>query len=216
LPEGNATPEPRPPSTFVISITPFSEDGGFDEVAIRGHLRRMAAAGIGVYLGGGGSGEGYVLSADETKRLLQIGVEELKGKAPVRAMGVEPRTSDDMIEFMEMAAGMGVDAAQIYSLDQGHGHRPNVDEIHRYFDDVLKASDFPAVLSTHQSVGYQVPVAMLVEFADRFDHLIGINISHQDLGYLTAIVDALGTDWRFTSVGHIWPSPHSLSVPPGT
>jgi 4-hydroxy-tetrahydrodipicolinate synthase len=97
-----------------------------------------------------------------------------------------------MVEFMDMAAAMGVDAAQIYSLDQGHGHRPTQAEIHRYFDDVLRASDFPAVLSTHQSVGYQVPVAMLVEFADRFDHLIGINISHQDLGYLTAIVDALG------------------------
>ena len=62
-----------------------------DEVALRGHLRRMAAAGIGVYLGGGGSGEGYVLSPDETRRLLQIGVEELQGKVPVRAMGVEPR-----------------------------------------------------------------------------------------------------------------------------
>jgi 4-hydroxy-tetrahydrodipicolinate synthase len=183
---------PFQPSTFVISITPFSEDGSFDEVAIRGHLRRMAAAGIGVYLGGGGSGEGYVLSADESVRLLEIGVEELKGKAPVRAMGVEPRTSGDMIEFMEMAAGTGVEAAQIYSLDQGHGHRPTKDEIYRYFDDVLRAGTFPAVLSTHQSVGYQVPVGMLVEFADRFEHLIGINTSHQDLGYLTALVDALG------------------------
>jgi len=193
LPAGNSgSAEPSRPSTFVISITPFSEDGVFDEEATRGHLRRMAAAGIGVYLGGGGSGEGYVLSPDETRRLLQIGVEELSGKAPVRAMGVEPRTSGEMIEFMDMAAGMGVDAAQIYSLDQGHGHRPNQAEIHRYFDDVLSASSFPAVLSTHQSVGYQVPVSMLVEFADRFDHLIGINISHQDLGYLTAIVDALG------------------------
>jgi 4-hydroxy-tetrahydrodipicolinate synthase len=180
------------PSTFVISITPFTEDGAFDEDATRMHLRRMAAARIGVYLGGGGSGEGYVLSVDESTRLLQIGVEELKGKAPVRAMGVEPRTSRDMIEFMEMAAGTGVEAAQIYSLDQGHGHRPNLEEIHRYFDDVLTAVDFPSVLSTHQSVGYQVPLAMLVEFADRFDHLIGINVSHQDLGYLTAMVDALG------------------------
>jgi 4-hydroxy-tetrahydrodipicolinate synthase len=106
-------------------------------------------------------------------------------------MGVEPRTSGDMIGYLEMAAGMGVDAVQIYSLDQGHGHRPNPDEIYRYFDDVLTAGNFPAVLSTHQSVGYQVPVPMLVEFADRFDHLIGINVSHQDLGYLTAIVDAL-------------------------
>ncbi len=152
----------------------------------------MAAAGIGVYLGGGGSGEGYVLTAGETVRLLEIGVEELKGRVPVRAMGVEPRTSDDMIAFMEMAAGAGVEAAQIYSLDQGHGHRPTRDEIYRYFDDVLRAGTLPAVLSTHQSVGYQVPVAMLVEFADRFDHLIGINTSHQDLGYLTALVDALG------------------------
>ena len=57
---------------------------------------------------------------------------------------------------------------------------------------MLRATTFPAVLSTHQSVGYQVPVAMLIEFADRFDHLIGINLSHQDLGYLTAVIDALG------------------------
>ncbi len=179
-------------STFVISITPFTEDGAMDEVALRRHLRRMAVAGIGVYLGGGGSGEGYVLSPDETKTLLRIGVEELQGKVPVRAMGVEPRTSLDMIEYLVMVSGTGVDAAQIYSLDQGHGHRPTLREIHRYFDDVLQAIEFPAVLSTHQSVGYQVPVPMLVEFADRFDHLIGINISHQDLGYLNAVIDALG------------------------
>src|SRR5580692_11523738 len=94
--------DPARASTFVISITPFTQDGALDEAAVRGHLRRMAAAGIGVYLGGGGSGEGYVLSPDETKRLLQIGVEELQGKVPVRAMGVEPRTSLDMIEYMEM------------------------------------------------------------------------------------------------------------------
>ena len=179
-------------STFVISITPFDADGVLDEIATRNHLRRMADAGIGVYLGGGGSGEGYVLSREETQRLLHIGVEELAGKVPIRAMGVEPRTAGDMIDYIEMVAGIGVDAAQIYSLDQGHGHRPNRDEIYRYFDDVLRASTFPAVLSTHQSVGYQVPLSMLVEYADRFDHLIGINVSHQDLGYLASIVDALG------------------------
>ena len=109
-----------------------------------------------------------------------------------------------MIEFMEMAADTGVDATQIYSLDQGHGHRPNRDEIYRYFDDVLRASTFPAVLSTHQSVGYQVPVAMLVEFADRFDHLIGINSSHQDLGYLAAIIDALGDRLEIHVGGPQW------------
>jgi 4-hydroxy-tetrahydrodipicolinate synthase len=193
LPAGSiGAVDPDRASTFVISITPFTQDGALDEGALRGHLRRMAAAGIGVYLGGGGSGEGYVLSGDETRRVLEIGVEELAGRAPVRAMGVEPRTAGDMIDYIDMVSGLGVEAAQIYSLDQGHGHRPTQDEIYRYFDDVLRATSFPSVLSTHQSVGYVVPVPMLVEFADRFDHLIGINISHQDLGYLAAVVDALG------------------------
>ena len=184
--------EPDRASTFIIAITPFTGDGAFDEGAVRAHLRRMAAAGIGVYVGGGGSGEGYVLSDAEARRLLEISVEELKGTVPVRAMGVEPRTSAHMIEFVEMASDVGLDAVQVYSLDQGHGHRPTQDEIHRYFDDVLSATTTPVVLSTHQSVGYKVPVPMLTELADRFDHLIGINCSHQDLGYLTAMIDALG------------------------
>lgn len=184
--------DPDRTSTFVIAITPFTGEGAFDEGAVRAHLRRMAAAGIGVYVGGGGSGEGYVLSDAEARRLLEISVEELKGTVPVRAMGVEPRTSAHMIEFVETASAVGLDAVQIYSLDQGHGHRPTPDEIHRYFDDVLSATTTPVVLSTHQSVGYKVPVPMLTEFADRFDHLIGINCSHQDLGYLTAMIAALG------------------------
>ncbi len=57
---------------------------------------------------------------------------------------------------------------------------------------MLTATDLPAVLSTHQSVGYQVPVDMLVGFAERYEHLVGINCTHQDLTYLAAIVDALG------------------------
>jgi 4-hydroxy-tetrahydrodipicolinate synthase len=119
--------DPGRASTFVIAITPFADAGDFDEEAIRAHLRRMAAAGIGVYVGGGGSGEGYVLSDAEARRLLEISVDELKGQVPVRAMGVEPRTAAQMIEFVETASDVGVDAVQIYSLDQGHGHRPTRD-----------------------------------------------------------------------------------------
>jgi 4-hydroxy-tetrahydrodipicolinate synthase len=183
--------DPTEASTFVISITPFTAEGAFDEDATRGHLRRLASSGIGVYLGGGGSGEGYTLSRQEIQRLLEIGVEELKGRAPVRAMGVEPRSSTEMIEFVQMAAETGVEAIQIYSLDPGHGHRPTEDEIYSYFEDVLVATDVPTVLSTHQSVGYRVPVAMVTEFVHRFPNLVGINCTHADLGYLVSIIDAV-------------------------
>jgi 4-hydroxy-tetrahydrodipicolinate synthase len=179
-------------SAFVISITPFDRSGALDEGALREHLRRMADAGIGVYLGGGGSGEGFTLSAAEAWRVLEIGVEELKGKVPVRSMGVEPRTAAEMVRFARMAKSVGVDATQIYSLDQGHGHRPTGAELETYLLDILGEVDLPVILSSHQSVGYALPVDMLAELVERFDQIIGINSSHADLAYLASIVDAMG------------------------
>lgn len=173
----------------VIAITPFAGDGSLDETAVRAHLRRMRDAGLGVYVGGGGSGEGFTLTGDEMRRLLHVAAEELDGD--VRAMGVEPRTAAQMIAFTDDAARAGVEAVQVYSLDPGHGHRPTMPEVQRYFDEVLGACPLPAVLSTHQSVGYRVPVAMLAELVARHD-VVGVHCSHADVMYLATLVDAVG------------------------
>jgi len=180
------------PSTYVISITPFAQDRSFDEPAVRGHLRRLASAGIGVYVGGGGSGEGFAMSVDEHRRLLDIAVDELKGKVPVRAMGIEPRMASQMVDYVQMAKAAGVDGAQIYSLDQGHGHQPTSDEIESYFTDILDAIDMPSVISTHQSVGYLIPVPLLARFVDRYPHVVGINCSTGDMRYLIEVIDTVG------------------------
>jgi 4-hydroxy-tetrahydrodipicolinate synthase len=177
---------------FTISITPFAADGAIDEAALRRHLRKLGDAGIGVYVGGGGSGEGYSLSQEETGRLLAIAVEELKGRVPIRAMGVEPRTARQMIAFLDQAKSAGVDSAQVYSLDVGHGHAPTPRELDAYFSDVLSNTDIPSVLSTHQSVGYVIPTQVIIELFDRHPQLIGLNISHQDPNYLRTLADALG------------------------
>jgi 4-hydroxy-tetrahydrodipicolinate synthase len=184
----------RTKSTYVISITPFTADGRLDEPGFRAHLQRLAAAGIGVYVGGGGSGEGYTLDADETRRVLEIAVEELKGTVPVRSMGTEPRTAAQLVDYIRLAASIGVDATQVYSLDVGHGHQPTMDEIETYFTDILEpvtALGVPAILSTHQSVGYRVPIDMIARLVRRFG-LVGVNCSHSDPGYLVRLIDAVG------------------------
>jgi 4-hydroxy-tetrahydrodipicolinate synthase len=109
---------PRAASTFVISITPFDDAGRLDEPGLRAHLRRLADAGIGVYLGGSGSGEGYTLTRAELRRVLEVGVDELSGRVPVRAMGVEPRTAGDMLDVAAVAPHAGGDARPRLSLDQ--------------------------------------------------------------------------------------------------
>lgn len=180
-------------SAFVTTITPFTADGGFDEAGIRGHFQRMAEAGLGVFVGTGGSGEGYSLSVTETRRLLELAVEEVKGHAPVRAMGVEPRNATQMIDFLKVARDAGIEAAQVYSLDVGHGHAPTTAELDRYFSTVLEGvTDLPLVLSTHQSVGYRIPASVIEDLVARYDHVVGVNCSHQDLSYLAAIIDGAG------------------------
>lgn len=180
-----------PPSTFVISITPFTADGDLDEQGLRGHLRKLAASGIGVYLGGSGSGEGYTLSADEVRRVLEIGAEELAGRVPVRAMGVEPRTAGELRALGRLVAETGVEAMQVYSLDQGHGNRPGRPELERYYADVLGGLDVPVVLSTHMSVGYLLPLDLVDDLLSRHDSIVGINCSTDDVAYLVDLLRAV-------------------------
>jgi len=178
-------------TTFVISLTPFTEGGALDEAALRAHLRRLRGAGIGVYLAGSGSGEGYTLARDERRRVLEVGAEELAGAVPVRAMGVEPRTANEVVELAEDAVGAGVEATQVYSLDLGHGYLPTADEQRTYLRTVLDRAPGDLVVSTHQSVGYHYEPALLDEVLGEYPRVVGVNVTHRDLVYVAEVVDAV-------------------------
>src|SRR5690348_7469306 len=116
-------------STLVISITPFDAERRLDESAFRQHLARLREAGVSVWVAGSGSSEAYTYSREERDRVLAIAVEELKGKVPVYAMGCEPRLISEMVDFVKCAERAKVDAAQIFSLDIGHGAKPTKSEL---------------------------------------------------------------------------------------
>jgi 4-hydroxy-tetrahydrodipicolinate synthase len=178
-------------STYVISLTPFSEDGALDEAGLRSHLHRLRSARIGVYLAGSGSGEGYTLTRDERRRVLQIGAEDLAGHVPVRAMGVEPRTAAEVVELAEDALDAGAEATQVYSLDLGHGYRPTADEQRTYLRTVLDRAPGDLVVSTHQSVGYHYEPALLDELVCEYPSVVGVNVTNGDLAYVAQVVDAV-------------------------
>lgn len=178
-------------STFVISLTPFTEDGTLDEAGLRAHLARLRASGIGVYLAGSGSGEGYALTRAERRRVLELGADELAGRVPVRAMGVEPRTAREVVELAEDAVACGLDATQVYSLDLGHGYVPTTDEQRTYLRTVLDHAPGDLVVSTHQSVGYHYEPALLDELLTDYPRVVGVNVTHRDLVYVAEVLDAV-------------------------
>jgi 4-hydroxy-tetrahydrodipicolinate synthase len=178
-------------STFCCTVTLFDEQLRWDEAASRAHFTRVADAGVGLYVGGSSPGEGYSMSAAEIERLLRVAVETAGGRVPVRAMGVEPRTAEEMCTFLKMAATTGVDACQIYSLDVGHGWKPGPRELERYFRAALESVSIPCIISSHSFMGYNVPIEMLARFAKEYDHLVGVNLTTPDILHLTEAVETL-------------------------
>ena len=184
--------EALPP--MLISLTPFTADGKLDEDGLRGHYRRLAAAGIGVYVVGSGSGEAYTLSSEEILRILEIAKEELQGKVPVLAMGWEPRSALEMLDFARMVEDVGLDAMQIYSLDAGHGVKPNERELEAYLTDILEAIKIRCVISIDQALGYVYPIELVAKLVERHPNIIGVFVSSAtDIQYLIRLIGAVGS-----------------------
>jgi len=188
-------------SAVVISITPFDERGGLDEAALRRQLGRLRESGVSVYVAGSGSGEGYALTPEERDRVLAVAVEELKGKVPVRAMGCEPRLIGEMVDFMRAAQRARVDAAQIFSLDIGHGSKPTVAEMERYYSTVIESTSLPVYLSSHRAAGYFLPLDLVERLVSRYRSIAGIAYSGTDIGYLAELIARVGDRIEVHSAG---------------
>jgi 4-hydroxy-tetrahydrodipicolinate synthase len=181
----------RTPSAFTCTVTPFAEDGKLDLDGVRNLVSRIGATGMGVFVGSASPGEGHSLTLDETEQLYGTAVEVLKGKSPVRAMGVEPRNANQLLQIVRIAESVGMDAMQLYSVDMGHGNMPTSGELERYFRALLDNMSIPAVLSSHIYNGFVIPPDLADRLLADYPHIIGFNVTNPDISYVTRFVDAV-------------------------
>jgi dihydrodipicolinate synthase/N-acetylneuraminate lyase len=159
-----------------MSQTPFTADNKLDEDGFRLHLRRMAEAGVAVYLASPGSGEGHALTDDELRRVYQIGVEECKGKVPVYANPPEARTGAQMAGRIRTAVDAGVDEVQIYPVDNGHGMKPTYAEQDVYYRDLLDGFDYPTAISVTTMANHITPILLLTALCKDYPQIVTLNI----------------------------------------
>ncbi len=179
-------------SVIVISITPFDGKGDIDEAALRQHYRRLRDAGVSVYVASSGSSESYAMSLEENERAMAIAAEELKGKVPVKAMGWEPRTASDMVAFLRAAERAKMDAAQICSLEIGHGSHPSVAEMEKYYATAIESTALPIYLSSHRAAGYLLPVDLIERLIKRYPSIAGVAYGGTEIPMLAEIIRRVG------------------------
>ena len=178
------------PSAGVLCclVTPFDEHGRLDEGGLRTLAGRQVDAGVGLALGTASPGEGHSLSPEETERLFTVARETAAGRVPVIAMGAEPRNAGEVLRVVRIAQAAGLDAMQLYSVDIGHGNYPTDEELERYFRTVLDELTIPARLSSHQAIGYTIPLPVVARLLEDYPGIEAVHCT-ADLTYLRRLLE---------------------------
>lgn len=158
----------------VIAIipTPFNARGLIDRTALEAHLERILPINPVILVGGPGGGEISSLEPDEHDELLSYTIEKCAGRAPVQAMGFEPRTIKEMIRFIQRAEQFKPDACLVYALDPGHSAVPTNAETERYLSSVIEATSVPLIISSHSRTGHQVAPELIEKLVKRYPQRI--------------------------------------------
>lgn len=92
--------------------TAMHEDGSINEAEIRRQVNRHIAAGVNGIFCLGTNGEFYILNADEKKLVMEICVDEARGRVPIYA-GTGCVGTQDTIDLSLAAQEIGVDVLSI-------------------------------------------------------------------------------------------------------
>jgi 4-hydroxy-tetrahydrodipicolinate synthase len=93
-------------------VTPFNKSGDLDEAAMRGQIRFMLEKGVNGVCVDGSTGEGYTLSLDELRRLVEVTANEVAGRVPVIA-GIISNSTHDLIARAKALREFNLAALQV-------------------------------------------------------------------------------------------------------
>ncbi|MBO4358819.1 MAG: N-acetylneuraminate lyase [Erysipelotrichaceae bacterium] len=159
-------------------VTPFNEDESLNEEAIRKLVEFELDNGVEGFYCCGSSGEGLLLSLEERKRVLEVVLDEVRGRVPVISH-IGTVATKDVVELAKHALNAGADAV---SMIPPYYYNFSMDEIVDYYLDVVnEVPDIPVIV-------YNIPQFTGVSFnrdnAGRLlenDHVIGIKHTSTDL-----------------------------------
>lgn len=134
-------------------VTPFRSDR-VDEQALRALVAEQLAGGIDGLVPCGTTGESVNLSHAEFSRVVEIVVEEARGRVPVLA-GVGTASTRHTLEFSELARKLKVDGLLVVNP---YYNRPTQEGLFAHFTTIAKAIPLPIVL-------YNIPVRCGVDLS---------------------------------------------------
>jgi len=173
-------------------VTPFQRDLSLDEAALRNLVRRQIDAGIDFLVPCGTTGESPTLTRAEHLRVIEIALEEAKGKVPVLG-GAGGYNTHEVVELARELERLGVDG--ILSVTPYY-NKPTQEGLYQHYRAIASAVRLPIVVYSVQSrTGVNVEPATLARLAE-IDNIVGVKEASGNIGQMANVLHEVPA--RFT------------------
>lgn len=165
-------------------ITPFRSDFTLDESTLRNLVRRQLDNGIDFLVPCGTTGESPTLKHEEHLRVVEITIEEAKGKVPVVA-GAGGYDTAEVINLATELEAMGADG--ILSVTPYY-NKPTQEGLYQHYKAIASAISLPIIVYSVQSrTGINVLPATLARLAE-IDNIVGVKEASGNIGQMAQVV----------------------------
>lgn len=176
-------------------VTPFRADTSLDEATLRALVRRQIEAGIDFLVPCGTTGENPTLSRREHLRVVEITLEEAKGRVPVLA-GAGGYNTAEVIELAREVEALGADG--ILSVTPYY-NKPTQEGLYQHFKAIASSVRIPIIVYSVQSrTGVNVLPATLARLA-QIDNIIGVKEASGNIGQMAQVVAETPEDFLVLS-----------------
>jgi len=180
--------------SIVALVTPFSK-GQIDEEAFRGLVDWHIEAGTHGLVPCGTTGEAPTLSMQEHKNVIDLCIDQAKGRIPIMA-GTGLNDTAKAIELTQHARDAGADAALIVTP---YYNKPTQEGLYQHYKAIHDAVDIPIYI-------YDIPGRSIVEMSvetmarlARLERIVGVKDASNDLAKPLRIRTEIGPDFIILS-----------------
>lgn len=180
-------------------LTPMNPDESINFDELRKQIERLLEGGVHGLFAFGTNGEGYILSENEKIQILEVTIDQVKGRVPVYA-GTGCISTADTIRLSKKAQELGADVLSIITPSFAVASQK---ELYDHYLEVAKHVDIPIVLyNIPARTGNKLLPETVAKLAKDVDVILGVKDSSGDWDNLLAYINLtkdLDKDFRVLS-----------------
>lgn len=179
--------------TTVAMVTPFTREDTVDEEGMRENMNYLLERGVNGLLAAGTTGESATITHQEQKKMMEILVDEVKGKVAAVA-GAGSNSSKEALGLVKHAEDVGADYALVITP---YYNKPQPNGLYEHYKMLSESTDIPIIVYNVPSrTGTDIDVETIGKVA-QLDNIVALKEANPDLDKVSQIIqkmDQLGVN----------------------